>query len=641
MKKIISNTSKIKVTNTLFQSILTIILILALPIINSAQAPTLGTVADFVLFSTNGAVTNSGPSNYTGNIGTNNGPITGFGNVNGVMHNQDGASAASATDLLIAYNQLNSAIPTLFPSSLLGNGDTLIAGVYKIFSTSTLNGNLFLDAKGNPNAVFIFQLQGAFSTFASSKIRLINGSQACNVFWKVEGLVSMASGTFMRGTVIANNAAININTSDSLEGRFLSTTGAITVVGSTTSIPTGCNAPILTGPTSPVLGSAGCYAVFSGNGAVTNSGVSHIIGDVGTDVGLTEGFNALFVTGTIHPKPDFSTAACASDLLKVYNYIDILTPDIELLFPAQFGNNLVLTPHTYLLNAATALTGTVFLNAQGNADAVFIIKINGALSTSTFSKVVLQNGAQAKNVFWKVEGAVNINNNSVFNGTIICNNGQVVLNTGDSINGRVFTTSGALSIADGMVAITAGTCTSLPIDWVYFNSTLLDKSILLQWGAKNEFNNSFFTIEKSNNGVDFSAITTIASDNKTSIGLSNYTFTDKSPLTLNYYRIAQTNDNGKKTYSRTIQVRTHLSSELQVKTYVVGNVIFLKVPGANFSKGIISVYGIDGKMITSKNVALTAETSVYTVSKPFTTGLYILSIQSNGTKLYIGKVLVP
>ena len=246
-----------------------------------------------------------------------------------------------------------------------------------------------------------------------------------------------------------------------------------------------------------------------------------------------------------------------------------------------------------------------------------------------------------KMYFWKVEGTVNINNNSVFNGTIICNNGQVVLNTGDSINGRVFTTSGALSIADGMVAITAGTCTSLPIDWVYFNSTLLDKSILLQWGAKNEFNNSFFTIEKSNNGVDFSAITTIASDNKTSIGLSNYTFTDKSPLTLNYYRIAQTNDNGKKTYSRTIQVRTHLSSELQVKTYVVGNIIFLKVSGANFSKGIISVYGIDGKMITSKNVALTAETSVYTVSKPFTTGLYILSIQSNGTKLYIGKVLVP
>ena len=120
-------------------------------------------------------------------------------------------------------------IPNFFPAPLLGNGQTLTAGVYSISGAATLNSDLTLDALGNANAVFIFQVQGPLSTNADSKVKLINGAQACKVFWKVEGLVSMASGTTMRGTIIANNAAISMSTGDTLEGRALSTTGAITV----------------------------------------------------------------------------------------------------------------------------------------------------------------------------------------------------------------------------------------------------------------------------------------------------------------------------------------------------------------------------------------------------------------------------
>src|SRR3954469_402526 len=89
---------------------------------NFGQAPVLGTAADFVLFSTVGAVSNTGISQLTGNVGTNSGLSSGFGNVNGGMHDNDGVSAAAAADLLTAYNQLNSAVPTLFPAPLLGNG---------------------------------------------------------------------------------------------------------------------------------------------------------------------------------------------------------------------------------------------------------------------------------------------------------------------------------------------------------------------------------------------------------------------------------------------------------------------------------------------------------------------------------------
>ena len=427
-------------------NILRVVLLLIVPFYNFAQAPPLGTAAGFVLFSTIGAVSNTGNSHITGNIGTNGGSSTGFGNVDGVMHDNDGASAQCSADLLIAYNLLNSAVPTFFPAALLGNGQVLNAGVYAISGAASLNLDLTLDAQGDASAVFIFQIQGSFSTAANSKIRLANRALACNVFWKVEGLVSMATGTSMKGTVVANNAAINMNTGDTLEGRALSTTGAVTVDGVLAYMPIGCGSPVLTGPAAPVLASTACYVLFSSDGPVSNAGITSVTGDVGTNVGLTTGFDPLLVTGTIHPIPDVSTAQCAADLANVYSYLNTLPYDIELLYPAQFGNSLVLTPHTYLLNAATVFTDTLFLNAQGNADAVFVIKINGALSTGTYSIVKLINGAQSKNVYWKIEGAVSINNYSVFRGTIICNNGALgALNTGVMLDGRALTTTGALT----------------------------------------------------------------------------------------------------------------------------------------------------------------------------------------------------
>jgi hypothetical protein len=432
----------------MFKKILNFVTVLSMILVTQSgfsTAPGLGTAAGFVLFSTNGGLVNTGNTLLTGNVGTNNGSIGGFGNVNGVMHNADGVTASAATDLLTAYNLLNSAIPTFFPAPLLGNGQLLTAGIYSISESASLNNILYLDGQGNANAEFIIKINGAFSTAALSEVVLLNDAKACNVFWKVEGLIDMASGTKMKGNLIANNGAIVMSSGVELEGRALSTTGAVSVDGVLAFTPIGCGSPVLNGPTAPNLATTSCYAVFSANGGVTNSGVSFITGDVGTNVGLTTGFQELNVTGFIHPIPDFSTAAAAADLIDVTTYLKNLTYDIELLFPAQFGNNLELTPHTYLLNAATVLTDNLYLNALGNADAVFVIKIVGALSTSTYAKVILTNGAQAKNVYWVVSGAVEINEYSEFVGVVVVDNGAIDIKTGTVLLGRALTTSGALS----------------------------------------------------------------------------------------------------------------------------------------------------------------------------------------------------
>ncbi len=437
-----------------------LVLLVIFPGTSYAQAPALGSTENFVLFTSNGAVSNTGISHITGSVGTNSGSSTAFGNVDGVMNDNNGVSAAASADLLTAYNQINATVATIFPGILLGNGQILNAGVHSIPAAATMNLDLILDAQGVPSAVFIIKIAGPFSTNAGSNVKLVNGAKACNVYWQVEGLLDMAAGSTMRGTFIVNNAGINLNAGDSLEGRALTTNGAITISNSYAHTPIGCGSPILTGPIAPALGAVACYTIFSGDGPVTNVGITYVTGDVGTNLGLTTGFNPLFVTGMIHPIPDASTAACATDLNTVYNYLNLLPYDIELLYPAQFGNQLVLTPHTYLMNAAVTFTDTLYLDAQNNPNAVFVFLINGALSTSVYSKVVLRNGAQSQNIFWKVEGAVSINDYSIFKGSIICNNGAINLNTGMSIEGRALSTVGAVNTA-AIMAIAAPGCGTL------------------------------------------------------------------------------------------------------------------------------------------------------------------------------------
>ena len=606
---------------------------------NFAQAPDLGTTANFELFTSTGAITNTGHSNITGNVGSNSGSSTGFGNVNGQMHDGDGASGQAATDLLTAYNNLKATTPTFFHAPLLGNGDTLIAGVYSVSGNSVLAGNLYLDAKGDGNAVFIFKIEAPLSTNAAAHVVLINGTQACNVFWKIEGLVSMATGTIMKGTVIANNAAINMSSGVSLEGRALSTAGAISINGILGYTPSGCGAAVLTGPAAPNLASTVCYAIFSGNGSVTNSGVTNVKGDVGTNVGLTTGFNPLLVNGNIHPIPDGSTAACAADLLKVYNYLNTLPDDIELLYPAQFGQSLVLTPHTYIMQSAATFTDSIFLNAQGNANAVFVIKINGALSTSTHSQVVLINGAQAKNVYWKVDGAVGINDFSNFAGTLVVNNAAINLATGANISGRAFTTNGALLTA-AVTAMESGGCAALPVNWLYFRGEPVHGNVLLQWATSAELNNNFFTIEKSKDAITFETLTTVNAASGDIKPEYDYAYTDLQPGAVNYYRIFQTDKDGQKSYYSTIQVKMDASEKFVVKYYLQGDIIYVQASGAAPGKGVISLYSIDGKRLSAQNVMLTTEASTYQLIKPAQKGIYLLHVEGQNVKPYNVKIML-
>lgn len=202
--------------------------LLFFPKINLAQAPDLGTASTFALFTAAGAFANDGTSVITGDIGTNVGPLTGFppGILIGQQHVADPASAQAATDVLVAYSYLSGITCGQVIGTTLGNNQILGPDVYCLGAASTLNGDLVLDGQGDPNALFIFKIDGALSTSTFANVVLINSASLCNVYWQVNGAFALGEGSVFRGTLLINGA-IALNNLSTLFGRALSTAGRI------------------------------------------------------------------------------------------------------------------------------------------------------------------------------------------------------------------------------------------------------------------------------------------------------------------------------------------------------------------------------------------------------------------------------
>jgi hypothetical protein len=181
------------------------------------------------------AVTNTGATNITGNIGLSPGTsIGGFppGVLTGTININDNLATQAKLDAVAAYNNLAGRTSTDIVT-LSGNigGLTLTPGLYK--STSTLSissGDLTFDAKGNTNAVFIIQIASSLTTTSDRKVILIGEAQASNIFWQVGSSATFGTTSVFKGTVIAMQS-ITFNTGASLHGKAIARNGGVTMAG--------------------------------------------------------------------------------------------------------------------------------------------------------------------------------------------------------------------------------------------------------------------------------------------------------------------------------------------------------------------------------------------------------------------------
>lgn len=223
----------------------------------AATAVSLGTADSFAVLAgtgiTFGGAVNT--TNITGDIGTySTVTITGLGNVvlNGTNHAGDAVTQGAKTDLTTAY--LNAEGQTLPPVTTLTastidsfnvTGLTLTPGIYKSGSEIGLTGTLTLDGQGDPNAVFIFQAGSTLTTAGASAIQLINGAQACNVFWQVGSSATLGAASVFKGNILALTS-ITLGTTANVDGRVLAQNGTAIFDGSNTVTKATCAAAVPT-----------------------------------------------------------------------------------------------------------------------------------------------------------------------------------------------------------------------------------------------------------------------------------------------------------------------------------------------------------------------------------------------------------
>jgi hypothetical protein len=175
-------------------------------------------------------VTNTGPSVLSDNVGVSPGTaITGFppGVALGDTHSANAHALQAQSDLTIAYNDAAGQAPDASISGDLG-GLTLEPGVYNASSSIGLTGTLTLDAQGDPDAVFIFQVGSALTTASSSTVALLNDAQACNVFWQIGSSATLGTDTTFVGTIMALTS-ISVTTGTTVDGRALARNGSVTL----------------------------------------------------------------------------------------------------------------------------------------------------------------------------------------------------------------------------------------------------------------------------------------------------------------------------------------------------------------------------------------------------------------------------
>ena len=202
------------------------------------------------------------------------------------------------------------------------------------------------------------------------------------------------------------------------------------------------------GPDPVNLGSTSNFTILSG-AAITSTGGGIINGDVGASPidGAAIGLTAAQVIGIIYTVDDTGPAgsvmdpvrltAAKGDLTTAYNEARDRTPVPSGSFLNPGAGNLGglnLAPGLYKFDATALVTGAD-LTLTGGPNDVWIFQIGADLQVGSGIKVLLEGGAQARNIFWQVGTSAVLDTYSVFNGTIMADQ-AITMNTGSVLVGR-------------------------------------------------------------------------------------------------------------------------------------------------------------------------------------------------------------
>lgn len=196
------------------------------------------------------------------------------------------------------------------------------------------------------------------------------------------------------------------------------------------------------------------FAVIAGQ-TLTNTGPTTIIGNIAVSPGTAyTGSGSVTQTGTTF-LGDAVAIRIQNDLTTLYTYLSAL--------PTSSGGNLTgrdlggltLRPGVYNYDSSALLSSgqTLTLDAEGNPAAIFIINVGSTLTVGSGATVILQNGAQGGNVFYRVGSSATLDTTSDLQGQIVALT-SITMNTASEIGcGSVFARNGAVTLDTNRIGV--------------------------------------------------------------------------------------------------------------------------------------------------------------------------------------------
>jgi hypothetical protein len=349
---------------------------------------------------------------------------------------------------------------------------------------------------------------------------------------------------------------------------------------------------------------ADTFAIFTNDGAVFNEGLSDMNGGhYGADgsESVISGFITAVNKGTKQLNNTVTDQA-QLDLTSAFN--DLWAIPYDFTHGAAIGTETI-NPGVYYIESASSFDGTITLDANNDPNALFMFKITGAFNIQPNSEIVLINGAQAGNVFWLIQGAVDIGIKSDLYGIFISGPGAITIRSGTFLTGRVFSTTGAIAINNLNVSnppISSYTYyipVSLSIKLLSFTAECSHKSTVFKWSTATERNNDYFSIEQTTDGNNWKHITHVDGAGNSTERI-NYSFDYTVPKKgISYYRLKQTDDNGQFMYSDIIAQNKCNEDEKELVIYPnpARTKINLNYAGNQNSIISVSIYDLCGKKV--------------------------------------------
>ncbi|MFI5171983.1 MAG: T9SS type A sorting domain-containing protein, partial [Chitinophagales bacterium] len=173
---------------------------------------------------------------------------------------------------------------------------------------------------------------------------------------------------------------------------------------------------------------------------------------------------------------------------------------------------------------------------------------------------------------------------------------------------------------------------ALPVTLIQFEAQPDIDHIALSWSTSTEINNDHFTIEKSNNGIQFYAIGRVEG-NGSSTEINNYHFNDDDPLAgMNYYRLQQSDFNGGVEYSKIVSINwLHENIFLQVSPNPFTETISIILNAPEHGSALITIVDATGAVMMFKSIAaLKGSQNIRLNTTQLPVGIYLLSVNMNG-----------